>query len=384
MVSVLFLYRFGREMQLRQLRCGRTPDEFMYGLTHLDGGAFRADFTEDDPLVHTLARRLLRPLERHIARLVGIGFNLHLILESMTKLRRVDIVVSTVDSCGLPLAMAKSLGLLRTPIIYISQGLSHRVNRLPCLRRRFFQIAYGRFMRSVEQVLVLGDGAVEPVIDTFCLSPGRVASIHFGIDTRFWTPGSDSGLADYVLTVGSDEARDYRTLLCAVTDDHLRIVTRQRIPEESLKKRVEVGSEYTDTELRELYRRAKYVVVPLTDVDQPSGQSVALQAMACGKAVILTRTRGLWDPVGMVHLENCYLVEPGDVGAMRQAMRYLNDCPEESLRLGRNARRTVLERYDSRLFSLHLANHVNAVLTERAAAAADSIRASAGIRKTKR
>ena len=43
----------------------------------------------------------------------------------------------------------------------------------------------------------------------------------------------------------------------------------------------------------------------LKNVFQPSGYSVTLQAMACGKPVILTKTRGLWAPEIFVNFKNC-------------------------------------------------------------------------------
>ena len=62
--------------------------------------------------------------------------------------------------------------------------------------------------------------------------------------------------------------------------------------------------------IRELYQDAFAVVVPLKDVFQPSGYSVTLQAMACGK-LVLTKTKGLWAPKIFKNLKNCILVSPG-------------------------------------------------------------------------
>ena len=36
-------------------------------------------------------------------------------------------------------------------------------------------------------------------------------------------------------------------------------------------------------------------IIPLKNSIQPSGQSVALQSMACGTPVVITETFGFWD-----------------------------------------------------------------------------------------
>jgi glycosyltransferase involved in cell wall biosynthesis len=72
--------------------------------------------------------------------------------------------------------------------------------------------------------------------------------------------------------------------------------------------------------------------------------------MACGKAVILSDTAGLWDRKRMQHLENCYLVEPESVEKLREAISFLKAHPEEADRIGRNARRVVEQHYSSKIY----------------------------------
>jgi glycosyltransferase involved in cell wall biosynthesis len=84
--------------------------------------------------------------------------------------------------------------------------------------------------------------------------------------------------------------------------------------------------------------------------------------MACGAAVILSDTRGLWEREHMIHMENCYLVKPGDVPALRAAMRFLWDNPGEAERIGANARRTVEARYNTAAFAAMLEDHIRNLL----------------------
>jgi glycosyltransferase involved in cell wall biosynthesis len=93
-------------------------------------------------------------------------------------------------------------------------------------------------------------------------------------------------------------------------------------------------------QLRALYRRAQAVVIPLYDVDFQAGSLVAYEAMACAKAVVITRTRGQSDIVQ--ENETGFYVPPGDSAAMAEALKRLLNDPELASTMGQNAR-TVVE-----------------------------------------
>jgi glycosyltransferase involved in cell wall biosynthesis len=145
------------------------------------------------------------------------------------------------------------------------------------------------------------------------------------------------------------EFRDYPTLISAVDglDMDLEIAAaspwsqrRNLADQTTLPPNVRVGKRSYD-QLRELYDRSRFVVVPLFDVDFQAGSLVMYEAMAMGKAVIATRTRAHRD--GDILQENVtgVFVPPGDAGALRQAILRLHRDPAEADRLGANARRIV-------------------------------------------
>ena len=86
--------------------------------------------------------------------------------------------------------------------------------------------------------------------------------------------------------------------------------------------------------------------MPLKDVYQPSGQSVTLQAMSCGKVVILTSTKGIWSPKILKHRYNCYLVPPYSEVAIENAICELTKNKSLRDKIGKNARTTVLKHYN--------------------------------------
>ena len=361
-IHCLFLFRRNRAKQLQDWRNGYGPVDFLYGFPFIDSSKVACDFAEGDDRSSDWRRRVCYPTEYVISRIVQIGFSLHITWIHWKKITKADVLVSTVDTCGLPIAMLKWLGFLRAPVIYISQGLAHRLlARVASGWAWAFRLVYSRFLQSVERVLVLGEGAAAPVVRAFGVGPERVSVLPFGVDDSFWRPVDNHLQGDYVLSVGTDAARDYTTLLHVSTQSKLHIVTRQRLPGSLLGPGVQVSSDHSFAQLRELYSGARFVVIPLQDVDQPSGQSAALQAMACAKAVIITRTQGLWEVEHMRHMDTCYLVEPGDVESLREAMEYLWGNPAEAERIGLNARRLVERRYNANSLARNLERHVLAV-----------------------
>ena len=360
--KVVFVYRRGRSQRLKAKALDQGPDEMLYGLLHLDPSKYETSYLEGDQQGKTLLERFWYPIEAAIVVLTGMGFKLDMVARNWTALTSTDAVVVTADSCGLPIAMCKALRMCRVPTVYVSQGLSDRVQRRPWVLRSLVRVVYGVFLRSVDRIIVLGAGAAAALQDEFRLGDREVIIAPFGIDEGFWRPDGSEKDSAFVLSVGSDPARDYATLLRAWPGGDLRIVTRQEISRDLLTEEVSVDSEYDDLQLRDLYQCAQFVVVPLINVTQPSGLSATLQAMACAKAVILTRTAGLWDPAALRHMENCYLVEPGDVQGLSDGIEYLKCHPTEAKRIGSSARRMVEERWTSSRFATKMAEQVELAL----------------------
>ena len=120
--------------------------------------------------------------------------------------------------------------------------------------------------------------------------------------------------------------------------------------------------ELDDIALRELYRKASCVVVPLKPGVQPSGQSVSLQAMACGTPVVLTRTKGLWEDQFLMHGHNVILVPPESTEALAEAFRSLFTSNLLWKELSMNGRLYVEEHGSIEQFARRLEGSCNRVL----------------------
>lgn len=346
--AVVWVFRRSRRQWLREWEHGQRSSEFFYGLLSLRD-RFHVDFVEDespDP-----RRRVWYPIERLVARRIGMGFALDLALKRLRVLNRARVVVSTSDACGLPLALLRARGLLRSALVYVSQGLSDRVAAYG--RQRALARWYRRLLLGVDELATLSDGAAAGLADWLGVPPARVHVLPFGTDHAFWRPTAPPGAGEYVISVGSDAGRDYPTLLAACDDLPLHIVTRQPLARAG-RPRVVHTSDHSPTELRDLYSRARLAVFPLLDRDQPGGQSAALQAMACARPVVLTRTRGWWGESFLRDGQNCVLVPPGDVAALRRALGALWAAPARCAEIGNAARDTVVAHFGEGRFAAAL------------------------------
>lgn len=180
--------------------------------------------------------------------------------------------------------------------------------------------------------------------------PDRVVLTPFMVDTRFFAPAT-SQPRSMICSAGL-EWRDYPTLIAAVRGLDVEVVlaaaspwskrndTSERVPLPDNVRVCQLGFR----DLRALYADSLFVVVPLEDVAFQAGVTTILEAMAMGKAVICTRTTGQTDIV--VEGETGLYVPPADPVALRQAITWLLEHPEQAQRMGAAGRRLAETRMD--------------------------------------
>ena len=175
---------------------------------------------------------------------------------------------------------------------------------------------------------------------------------HF-VDERFFRPRARAP-HDGICAAGA-EMRDYPTLVealrgtgipCHIATDHVRYAHRfvkrgqARIDEvlTDPPPHVTIGWR-SPTEIRDLYARSRFVVVPLQPSDTDNGITVILEAMAMGKPVICSRTEGQVDVIE--HGVTGLYVPQGDPVALREAILDLWNDPERANAMGQAGRAYV-------------------------------------------
>jgi hypothetical protein len=342
-VRIAFVHYPGRLERLAAARSGDGPTEFLFGAVELERAGHGIVHHEIDPDGRSgpLGRRLvdrqagLERLPPHLSAAVLRGTR-----SILPNLRAADVVVATTTGTAVALATWRRARLLRTPLVGIVAGL---LNRPWGRTRRATTLPLLRSMHA----MLYGPGEVSGLV---ALDQGLVSRIHvnpFGVDTTFWTPG-DGHERTGVLAIGNDGHRDWTTLLdsAPAIDAEIRILTGHARPATIPANVHWEPADWhrrllSDADVRAAFRAAAVVVVPVKDVPQPSGQSVTLQASACGRPVVLSRTGGIWDPDGLRDGDNVLLVPPGDPDALAAAVTRVLVDPGLGERIGSAARASV-------------------------------------------
>lgn len=335
-MKVAYVYAGGRLG-----RDARGPSDFFYGAQELarrsdwDVRLVELDQLPADALTGLLAGRLFR---RCLPPRTSADW-IARCRRALPQLRSFDVVVSTSTEASFGLALWKSLGLLKPRLVGILCGaVNYPIGS--GIRRQWTSSLLARM-----QPVLFAGSEKEELSRRFGLMPEEISVGWFGVDENFWQPPAEKGPRNGVLAVGNDGRRDYATLLESarmLPQISFTVITRISAPNDlpaNVKWRRGDWSKQvvSDLELLELYQRAACVVVPLKESLQPSGQSVAMQAMMCGAPVVHTETSGWWGADVVGNGKEVLLVPPADPSALSEAIvSAINNG------LGRNAREVLL------------------------------------------
>jgi glycosyltransferase involved in cell wall biosynthesis len=342
--SVFVLYR---DSKLRRdaLRApvGDPSRYSLYGLDELRDAGFEVDH-DLEPRYEPRARH--RAEARVFDRLVKLGGGYSgefaRVLASASGFNRADVVFSTVDTVGIPLALLGRFGRVKPPVVYTAIGLPERLERL---RGGLAKRLFARSFRRLDTIVAYGWSEVEELRDWLDGGP-NVEFVAFGVDTEYFRPDSTVVIEHDVVSIGADPRRDFALLLDVARrlSDRSFLVVASADNARALgalpaNVRLEVGVPFG--RIRECLLAARVVALPVLENTYSGATTTLLQSMACAKPVVVSRTSAI---ARGYHLEdgvNCRLVPPGDATAFEAAVAGLLGDVSNAERLGLSARETV-------------------------------------------
>jgi glycosyltransferase involved in cell wall biosynthesis len=309
-----------------------------------------------------------------------------------------DVILTDGEHVGIPLALLLKLRGARTGHVTIAHRLSAPKKRL------FFR--WLRVHTHMGRIAVHARRQREIAQADLGIPAHQLAFVPYQVDPSYWQPRPAVQEERLVVSAGL-EFRDYSTLIRAVDGLDAQVIIgaashwshrRNTAANVELPCNVQVSA-YDYEGLRSLYARAAIVVVPLAETDFQAGVTTILEAMAMGKAVVVSHTEGQTDVVqdrrtatrgarprcrpvrllgglaadaGLACEPNGFYVAPGDPAELRRAITYLLDQPARRRQLGEAGRRLVEHVMTVDHYALRLRALVEQVHRELATTHADS------------
>lgn len=328
-----------------------------YGMRGLEQAGFELRYTDAAHRVPWRVPAIARPL-RKIAHLRPELSGLLGALTTVPLVARSDATLAVFEDQGLFAATAKARGLwpfASRPLAIVSCWLAETWRELD--ERTL--AAHRKALAAVDKLLFFSSNQAAIFERELGVAPARMAHIPFGVDHRFFAPPVGRVENDgRILAVGRDQSRDHPLLIEAIrgTDMRLRLVGPPLDASEEMPEEVELIPHLDHVAYRRALAQAAVVAVPTTAPAYPSGQTVVLEAMAMGKAVVVTDSPAMREYVTVGVTGE--LVPPGDAGALTRTLRQLLDDPERRWRLGQAGREAVEKRFNDLAMWEAVAEHL--------------------------
>ncbi len=332
---IAFIFTSTRDGIISGMRVGQEADTALRGMNHIPGAKY-----------FTILPKSMRSLL------------------FVPRLLRYDFVIAQDNFLlGYIVSLCARAFGLPTKWLYVAMTSSTLMRRHATNKMRLF--LFKKFWASYARIICLSGEQLSDFVQ-FGIPRERLVFVPFGVDTSFFQSTDTAREEDIIMSVGRDAGRDYATLFkAAERTNHVFVVVagHKNIPHDMLvPTNVSVLYDRSLVDVRNLYARAKLVVVASKDVRVPdgsdcSGQTVILDALSAGKAVIATDRA--WIKDYFVKDEDLVIVPPSDPEALAKAIESLINNRDKRVRLGQSGRLKVSSLYSTEKFAKSILELIN-------------------------
>lgn len=359
MSKVAFVYPTNRHQLISQVKRGFGPDNALYGANHLSFFGYQAKMSDVSEKTERILDILLAPFHKLFHREIDIDFKLPRALLLRSSINQADVVVTNTDGIGLAVCFLKRLKLVRPPIIY-AVGLFYIKGKLKYhldhSKKSLFFYLYKWILSAADQIIYHSPIEKQKLEKLGLYNPATCTFVAMGSDDTFFK-SSKNHKSNLILSVGKDRARDYQTLFeAAERFPNLKfavVCRKQNIEGLKVPKNVDLYFDISYRKVRDLYRKASVVVIPLKEMQRSSGQMTLTDSMQMQKPIIIS------DVVGIAHYPlknfvNVIKIPPGDSGQLTQAISSTLQNKRLRQRLEKNSK-TFAQQFSTRNYAKKIA-----------------------------
>ncbi|MFH1427407.1 MAG: glycosyltransferase family 4 protein [Patescibacteria group bacterium] len=342
-IKVLYIFANERKKMEEEWKKGLMPDTYFIGYNYMSEFGIKAEYIENKFINY------LRNKNYNFA-------NLLLLL----KIKKYDIVFT---GTALPLIfLVKVIFRFKKPIIVFYN--TFLTNLLKRNKRGLKKWLVLKIIKAMDVIVCPSMSQVD-FLEKQGFSRDKLHYILTGVDVDFISNYQVPEVKEkFILSVGKDNGRDYKTLIEAVKnlDINVKIVALPRnfkgINKDSLPKNIEI-EHLPFIKLLEYYKNALIIIVPTKseknlDASDCSGHYAILDAMAAGKAIIASKRDTIYDL--LEDNKEAILVEAENALELKRAIEKLIADKNLAENLGKNALEKVKNKFTTKQMAENLAN----------------------------
>lgn len=311
---------------------------------HLWGFDYLARFENAKP-VKTSKRLLSWQKKVHLEKIFG---GLYEELSILSQRSETDVIVAA------NINMVWGLGYLRRwmrlpPIVAV-------LHSIPSYESRLYKFFMRNHLCGIDRILCLAKKDHHYLTSTLRLDPSRVLYVPWAVNPKDFDLDRNDGAPaqapsrKYIISIGKAK-RDYATLIRAFAEMRLpwldlKIFDAGQTKERSFgSENIILRKEFVPFKecVRE-YRGSEFIVIPLCGSQRTLGLTSLYDAMAVGKAFIMTKNPGV--DIDIEKEKIGFWTEPGDVKDLKEKMLTLLEHPELAAEYGSNGRKYLEEKYN--------------------------------------
>ena len=353
MTKITYIFTTGR---INRINNNKYADEFFYGARLFDKTSLKVEIIEFQNL-----NKLLKKIEHIISRIFSLPLYVFSILnfKNIKTIKESDYVYLISESSGfaaLPILMFVKKKYNVKTNIFIMGLYSKKLNFRFLKFIHLFLIKF--LLRYIDEMYFLGKSELD-VAKKIHGNNRKLMYKPFYIDFLFWYNKDFSLIKNNrILFVGNDGNRDFNLALRIVKQlpqFNFTFLTSNSEVINFKASNLEViygnwgTSNISDLQLKDIYSKSRLIIIPLKESNQPSGQSVTLQAMSVGVPVLISKTKGFWDYTSFINNESILFMEK-EIESWVNAINKLFFDTVLLNKISNNARNIVLANYDIKLF----------------------------------
>ena len=306
--KITYVFLQGRKQRINSGK--KISKEFFYTYFYAVKNYTNVEIVEMENFEPSISQKFLRKLDSFINKLSKLPIYTYAIFKrkNLKIFKQSDFVILSNDrvafSC-LPMIWLTKISNPNVSFSFFVMGLFSNFPKYQ-IQSLFRNILIKMLLERVDNIFFLGKKEYIIASENFIEYKQKFIFLPFSIDVNFWSNPSNKIETEKkdILFIGNDGNRDYKFVVKLATDlpeYNFLFISEKINKNDNLPKNVTLingswgNEQLSDEEICNYYKEAKLTIVPLKNTNQPSGQSVALQSMAAGTPVLITKIDGFWD-----------------------------------------------------------------------------------------